>query len=300
LMLVNVNPSVAVRLTDWLSIGGGADVEYAHARLTNALDLGSICEIFGAQRGLPASVCPALGLAPQSVDGWVKVSGDNWNAGYNLGALVSPLPGLRLGVAYRSTIHHDLVGHADFQIPQKAAILQKISGALVNTGAHAAVDLPERVGLSAFQEINPRWALLTDITWTRWSLFEHIVFQFDNPKQPAIVQPEDWKDSFRYSIGVRWRPARTVQVRAGWAYDETPVRNQTLRTARVPDSDRVWLAGGVGWQPMDRVDLYLGYAHIFVLNAPIQNADPVSGDIQRGDYSAYADVVGVQATLALF
>jgi len=123
---------------------------------------------------------------------------------------------------------------------------------------------------------------------------------FSPLKQPAIVQPEDWKDSFRYSIGVRWQPARTVQVRAGWAYDETPVRNQTLRTARVPDADRVWLAGGIGWQPIDRVRLHLGYAHVFVLNAPIQNKDPVTGNILRGDYSAYADVVGVQATLALF
>src|SRR5438093_13162392 len=57
LLTVNVNPSLAVKVTDWLSLGGGADIEYAKARLTNALDLGSICQIFGARRGTPPAVC---------------------------------------------------------------------------------------------------------------------------------------------------------------------------------------------------------------------------------------------------
>jgi len=296
---VNVNPSVAVRLTHWLSVGGGADIEYAKARLTNALDLGSICQIFGAQAGLPAAVCPALGLRPQAVNGLFKVSGDDWNAGYNAGLLLSPRSGTRFGLAYRSRIHHDLGGQATFTIPKSAAILQKVSGALVDTGGHAAVNLPERVSLSAFQRLSPRWALLADITWTHWDRFDELVFRFDNPKQPTIVQPEGWQDSFRYSMGVRWRPLRQLSFRAGWAYDESAVPSATLRTPRIPDSDRVWLAAGVGWRPARRVRFDLGYAHLFVADASIENRDPVTGHVLRGDYSGDANIVGVQATLGL-
>src|SRR5438105_5006894 len=296
---VNVNPSVAVRLTHWLSVGGGADIEYAKARLTNALDLGSICQIFGAQRGLPAAVCPALGLRPQAVNGLVKVSGDDWNAGYNAGLLLSPWSGTRLGLAYRSRIHHDLGGQATFTIPKSAAVLQKASGALVNTGGHAAVDLPERVSLSAFQRLSPRWALLADITWTHWDRFDELVFRFDNPKQPTVIQPEGWQDSFRYSMGVRWRLLRQLSLRAGWAYDESAVPSATLRTPRIPDSDRIWLAVGAGWQPMRRVRFDLGYAHLFVADASIENRDPVTGHGLRGDYTGDANIVGVHATLGL-
>ena len=293
---VNVNPSLAVRVTPWLSIGGGADIEYARARLTNSLDLGSICRIFGAAQGIPPAVCDALGLPPGRVDGFVKISGDDWNAGYNAGLLLAPTAATRIGLAYRSRIHHDLGGEATFVIPKKAAILERVSGALRDTGGHAAVDFPERVALSGFHQLTRRWALLADVTWTHWDRFEDLVFRFDNPKQPTIVQPERWTDSFRYALGVRFDPLRTVSLRLGTAYDETPVPNEARRTPRIPDADRVWLAVGAGWRPTNRLRFDVGYAHIFSPGVSTANRDPVTGHLLRGDYSSEANVLGVQLT----
>jgi len=295
---VNVNPSIAVKLTDWLSVGGGADIEYAKARLTNALDMGSICQVFGAQMGIPPGACIAfLKLRPQSADGFVKVSGDDWNAGYNLGFLFRPAETWRIGLAYRSKIHHTLGGQAHFDVPPAARPLINAShGALVSTGAHASADFPERVSLSAFDQLTRQWALLADITWTHWSRFDELVFKFDNPKQPDIVQPEGWRDSFRYSVGGRWTPFRRWVFRLGTAYDEGTVPNAMLRTPRIPESDRVWLAAGAGYQLFDRVQVHLGYAHLFILEKSIENPDPVTGHILRGRYTAEADIVGVQFT----
>src|SRR4029453_8796576 len=99
---------------------------------------------FGAPLGVTPEVCTdVLGLRPQGADGFVKVSGDDWNAGYNLGVLFTPSKTWRLGLAYRSKIHHAISGRATFRVPQKASILQKVSGALVDTDGGAAVDLPE-------------------------------------------------------------------------------------------------------------------------------------------------------------
>jgi len=296
LYTVDVDPSLAVKLTDWLSVGGGADVQYAKARLTNSLDTGSICRIFGAKQGIPSAVCNALGLRPQKVDGHVKVSGDDWNVGYNLGLLFTPTARTRVGLSYRSDVEHDLGGDATFMIPKKAAILTKISGALVDTGAHAAADFPERVGLGASHEIVPGWTVLSDIVWTRWSRFDQLVFRFDNPKQPRIVQPEGWDDSFRYALGVRYAPNRIWTLRLGTAYDESAVPGATERTPRIPDADRIWLAAGVGVRPTERLQLDLGYAHIFSPSASIDNRDPVTGHTLRGNYDAYADVIGLQLT----
>jgi long-chain fatty acid transport protein len=294
---VNVNPTIAVRLADWVSIGGGADIEYAKARLTNALDMGSICQIFGARQNIQPSACTdLLGLEPQKSDGFVKVSGDDWNAGYNLGLLFTPSRRWRIGLAYRSTIHHTIGGRASFSVPKEARILRKLSGALLDTGGRASVDLPERLSLSAFDQLTPTWALLTDITWTHWARFDELVFQFDNPKQPTIVQPEDWRDSFRYSVGVRWTPWRRWTFRLGTAYDEGTVRNEELRTPRIPELDRVWIASGVGFRPFERVLLSLGYAHLFALEKRIANPDPVTGHVIRGHYTGEADIVGVQLT----
>jgi len=293
---VTVNPSLAVRVTDWLSVGAGADIEYAKARLTNALDLGSICQIFGAAQHISPAVCNALGLPPQKVDGWAKVSGDDWNEGYNLGLLFAPTRATRIGLAYRSSIHHDLGGSATFLVPKKAQILQKVSGALVGTGAHAAADFPERLSLAAFHQLTRRWALLADITWTRWSRFDQLVFRFDNPKQPTITQPENWEDSFRYALGVRFDPGRTVSLRLGTAYDENPVPDPESRTPRVPDADRIWLSAGAGWRPTDLLRFDIGYAHIFSPDVSIVSRDPVTGHILRGDFANNANIFGVQLT----
>ena len=292
----NVNPTIAWRPTDWFAIGFGADIEYIKARLTNAIDLGGVCEIFGGQAGLPPGACSALGFTPQSADATVKISGDDWSGGWNVGLMFAPWTTTRIGLSFRSDIEHELHGRATFFVPKKASILRKASGALFDTDATAAVDLPERATLGVYHELTPTVAVLADATWTRWSRFDELVFKFANPKQPTIVQPEGWQDTFRYALGVRWRPTPTVETRFGFAWDESTIPNETLRTPRVPDSERFWLSAGVGWQPFERLRVDVGYAHLFSPDVNIRNADPVTGHILHGSYSAEANIVGVQMT----
>ncbi len=292
----NVNPTIAFRPVDWIAFGAGSDVEYAKARLTNAIDLGGVCEIFGAKAGLPAGACTALGFAPQSLDGAVKLSGDDWAVGYNLGVMVAPWRTTRIGLSYRSSIDHELRGQAEFFIPKKADLLRKASGALVDTGVRAGATLPEKISLAAYHELSPQWAVLGDVTWTRWSRFQQLVFRFDNPKQPAIVQPEDFEDSFRFALGVRYHATDALELRLGTAYDESAISDVERRTPRIPDSDRIWLASGVAWRPLDGVRLDVGYAHIFTPNVGIRNRDPVTGHVIHGEYSGEANIMGVQLT----
>jgi long-chain fatty acid transport protein len=294
LLTVNVNPSLALKLMPWLSIGGGADVEYAKARLTNALDLGTICQENAPRFGLPPQACILVsGLRPQRNDGFTVFKGDDWNASYNVGVLLTPLDTTRIGLSYRAYTHHTFEGSAGFVIPKKAQILQRLSGALVDTNGNAAINLPDRVALSAFHQFTPRWAFLTDITWTHWSQFDQLVLNFDNPKQPTIVQPERWNDSFRYSVGTRWDPSRRWSVRFGAAYDETPIPDDAHRTARIPDSDRIWASFGVGFRFSDRMRFDFGYAHLFALDSSARNPDPISHNVQVGTYTAHADIVGI-------
>jgi long-chain fatty acid transport protein len=297
LITINTNPSLAVKLSDWFSFGAGADVEYARARLTNALDLGSLCQVVGRQQGIRAPVClRVLGLKPQGTDGFVVFRGDDFNASYNVGFLFTPSDTTRIGLAYRAYTHHSLGGQASFGLPKRGEALRKLSGALFDTGGHAAVDLPDRVSLSAFHQLTARWAFLADITWTHWSQFKDLIFYFDNPKQPTLVAPQRWNDSFRYSLGLRWDPFRQWSFRLGGAYDETPVPSQELRTARIPDSDRIWATFGAGFRWTDRVRFDFGYAHLFSIRASSDNPDPISHDLLKGHYTAHADIVGLGLT----
>ena len=63
---LNLNPTVAVKVTDYLSVGAGLDIMYFD---------------FNLKRVLPLPL-----LAPQALD----LQGDSWGLGFNLGLLLKP------------------------------------------------------------------------------------------------------------------------------------------------------------------------------------------------------------------
>ncbi len=297
LQTLNINPSAAFRVTDWFSVGGGVSAEWAAARLTNNIDLGTICQQRIGALGLPPQVCiDTLGLRPGRVDGYVRVQGDDWNMGWNVGMLFEPSEKTRIGLAYRSRIEHDLVGDADFIIPQQAQILSTQTGALVDTNARASATLPDRAAISLYHELTDQLHFLADVTWTNWSLFEELVIKFANPAQPDTVQPENWKDTMRYALGLVYVLDDVWSFRTGYAFDESPIEDPVDRTPRIPDSERHWLAIGLGIRPTSRIRIDFSYAHIFAPRVRTRNADPSTGNLLIGTFDAAADLFAFQFT----
>ena len=138
LKTININPSVALKVTDTLSLGGGLNLQYADAELSNAIDFGLIGQISG------------LGTQSQQIDGLVEVAGDDWSFGYNLGLLYEPSDRTRIGIAYRSDVTHDLKGDADFTVPNAAQPITA-TGQFVNTDAEAVLKLPDSLSLSIYE-----------------------------------------------------------------------------------------------------------------------------------------------------
>jgi len=108
-----------------------------------------------------------------------------------------------------------------------------------------------------------------------------------------VVQPENWKDTFRVGLGVKYDVSPALAIRVGVAYDPSPVRDQ-FRTARIPDSDRTWIVIGASYRPSPSLSLDIGYAHLFVKDASIDQVGS-TGDRLRGDYSSQVNIIGVQA-----
>jgi long-chain fatty acid transport protein len=291
---VNVNPSIAVKLLDTLSLGAGFSAQYTHVKLTNFLDLGSLCVV---QQGLPPAACSAVGLAPQGADAFVKLTGDSWGFGWNVGALWEPRPGTRIGVTYRSRVQHELEGDADFSVPRKARPLIRPTGQLRDTGVTAPVEFPDSASLAGFHQLTPAVALMADVTWTHWDRFTSLFANFDNPRQTDFTIPEEWQDTFRVALGTRWDVTDRWSVRAGFAWDQTTISTREHRDPRIPDSDRYWLAAGAGYQLTDAIRVDAGYAHIFVPDASIRTRDPIGRSVLRGEVSGHADLIAIQATV---
>lgn len=280
LMTLNLNPSIAYKATPSLSLGFGVNAQYANVELTNAVDLRRLVS----------------GTTAQDADAKSKVTGDDWGYGYNLGMLYELSSATRIGLAYRSQVALTLKGDAEFTPTNAtaAALLSAVqaTGSLVNTTVSSKTTLPETVSIAGFHQINSAWAIMADATWTRWSRFKELRIDFDSAQSDSVT-PQDWKDSWRYGVGVNWNPGGAIIYRAGIAYDQTPVPNAERRSPRVPDNSRRWLAFGGTYQSSKSLSFDFGYAHLFQSNAAIDNTDTFGHEL-RGVYDNNVNILSSQ------
>lgn len=276
LSTINVNPSVAWRLAPSLSIGAGLQVQWIKTELGNAIDFGTI----GAVAGVPGAI-------PSAQDGRVRVRGDDWGLGYNLGLLWSPGPATRIGIAYRSRIDHELGGRAQFTLDQAGigAALSAGTGAFVNTDVSAKTTLPATLSVGAYHDISAHWAVMGEVAWTGWSDLEELRLSFGNPNEPDNVTELDFVDTIFAAVGVTWKPNDAWSLRGGLAHDQDATRKR-FRTPRIPGGARYWLSTGVTYAPKPWLTLNVSATHIFVDDADIALTTEGEGNAFRGNLSA--------------
>ncbi len=302
LTIININPSVAWKINDSFSIGGGLNLQYAKAELSSAIDFSTVCIgafSAGGLAAIGANCGPGGFTTPGNAakDGKATIKGDNWGYGFNLGAMWQIVPSTRIGISYRSSIEQDLKGDATYEKPAGLPGAVAASSRFTDTGATAGVDLPESVSIGLHSQIDESWALMADLTWTKWSRFEELRVKFANGA-PDNVTTEKWDDSFRVAIGGSYKPSSAWTLRAGIAYDQSPVPDE-FRTPRIPDQDRTWLSFGANWKITQNGSLDFGYAHIFVKSASLNLSAAVAENNGRGTLTGSydnpsVDIISVQ------
>jgi long-chain fatty acid transport protein len=272
---INVTPSVAYRVNDRLSIGGGVQFGYAESTLTKAINVGGI---LGMALGSPV----ALPLE----DGQSAMTGNGLAAGFDLGLLYEFAPTTRLGVNWRSQMTYTLKGDIAFgNIPAMMA------AALPNGSVKADVTLPDTVTIGFYHEISPQWAVMADIAWTNWSTFDEIRIKYTAIDHEDLVTTEDWKDTWFYSLGLTYKLDDKNRFQFGVAYDGSPVDIETRR-AGIPDANRYWLSTGYTYTMNPKTSFNIAYAHIFCDSVAIHEGDANSAaGLLTGEYSGHVDIV---------
>ncbi len=265
LVVADIAPSVAWRVADWLSVGGGIDVQYANATLSNAI---------------PDTLQP--GGPTVATDGLSELEGDDWSVGYNVGVLLEPLPGTRLGVHYRAPISHDLKGKS--RISGLTGALAAANGSFAGT---AGLDLPGFLTVGIAHELTPHLTLLGEAQWFDWSRFEDIRIRFDDG-MPDVVIAQDYADSYAVSIGFEYAFAEAWTARAGVRYDATPTVDR-FRSASVPDADSFAVGFGLSYRLLDALVVDVAYYHA--------RWQAIEIDLDRGFFAgtAAAGVVNTRA-----
>jgi len=298
---VNINPSIAWNATDKVSVGFGVSIQYIDLELTNNIESNGACANIANNFGVPIANCAGI-----TGDSASKLTGDSTELGWNAGILIDLDEKSRLGIAYRSSIKHDVSGNAEYNLdPVLAGVAGAVSipnspyNILQNTSLEATAALPETFSVSFAGDVSKEWTVLADWTWTGWSSLDEIVIRQSGgvPGQEPTLDLQ-YKNANRYSIGAHYKPEGKFIYRGGLAYDESAIRSKTTITPRVPGNDRTWLSLGIGYTPAESWSLDFGYSHLFISTTEIQNGPSASssGAILIGEYESSVDILSAQAT----
>lgn len=301
----NFDPSLSWRLSKQLSLGVGVDYQRIQAELTNGVNYTAVVaqglQGLVAAGQLPASAVPGLIAANAGLEGHTSVRGDDSSWGFNAGLLYEFSDDTRVGLSYRSTVDYTLEGSVRFRPatatnPVGAGIIASASapGAALATGpARVDLKLPDIATASLYHRMG-KVELVADVAWTGWSSIQELRI-VRGAGQLLSVTPERWKDTWRYAIGATYRLDDQWKLRGGVAHDGTNVPDST-RTARLPDSERTWVAVGAQWNPGGAWVIDVGYAHLFAEDVPLNQDDgnAAARGFLIGEQQSAVDIVSAQ------
>ena len=285
LLTININPAIAYKINDQWSIGGGLNLQYVDLTLTSAVDFGALLGASG------------------SADGFAKLTADNSDSlsyGWNAGLLFNLNETTRFSLAYRSAINHHAEGEADFTVPASASAIVS-TGLFADSNIYSDVTLPASASLSAFHSLTEDLDLMADITWTQWSVYDELRIKYDNPLQPDSATTQNYQDQWRVALGGRYQVNKALILRTGLAYDQRAASSEKYLSPRTPDTDRYWVALGMGYAFTDMIAMDLGYSHLFMPETPIDNTYESSqatlSHTLTGDFTSSVDILSAQLTM---
>ena len=270
------------------------------------------------QASLPSAIASMQGNAAD--DSELKYEGTDWAFGYNFGVMYDVDPTLRFGAAYRSSIKQKLEGDANWYNPSSitvpglsnlgtagtilnAALQNQLAGAFsafTNSTGTVGVDTPDTASLNFFKQLNAKWAIMGDYTHTWHSKFDTLALDFSNNLPDAVIA-QHWKNTNRYSLGTTYQFSQPLQIRAGVAYDQSPVPDSSDRLAALPDNNRTWFSLGVNYVFTPNLSLDLAYTYVKIQDAHMNNNENCvlpactgSGTTTTADFKSDANILGMQ------
>lgn len=284
---INLNPSIAFRVNDMVSLGAGLNWQRIEADYYRQVSIAS------------------AGLS--RVTSHMNLSDDAW--GWNVGALFTLSPSTKVGVSYRSAIQYHTDGDVTLRgdgsaIGNGTAVALRAGGGA--SDVKADIKVPDTFIVSVNQRLSDRWDMLGDISWTGWSTIKNVdIYRTSGLQNGARAQRLDanFQNTYRIALGATYALSDAVKLQFGLAYDQTPVKKASTRLTSLPDNDRTWFTVGTQWKPAKEQTLELGLAYLYVKNPKINKNETTVNPLTNrgtvtGEYDASVWIMGAQYSLA--
>lgn len=325
---IYIQPTAALQLNSWLSVGAG--LNYIHS----AVDLKQRADLSANPVGsasLPAGTTfAALGIPVGTDFADANLTGSSWSMTGHLGLLITT-ERMNIGIRYQMRSTADIQGDAVFtQVPtgillpagsplQPAAPTRCVGVAANDTlSARAGLPLDDVLYCGAFQSTlakqhasvriplpdqlvigtsilaTEKLRLLFDLQYVNWQLFEVLNLTFANLGQRP--QYEDYNSTFGARFGAEYRFSDGLTIRAGGLVHEAAAPAQTV-TPLLPEAERSEGTLGASIRIGRNGMLDLAYQRIWqadrrgrVTEAPVRG--PAGASANTGVYGAAGNLFG--------
>lgn len=237
-------PTVAYEPIEELTLGASMNITYVDARLTSAATI---------------------------VDGEGA-----FDLSFGAGVLWRPTASTQLGLAYQHGYDLEIDG-----------TFTATGTPFSNAPAQATASLPSTISAGIVQGITDDFRIMGEVQWQNWSVFDEINISVNGFGQVGQDE-QNYDDAFYFALGGEYDVNDAFTVRLGAAYDQTPTNEDFLagqinsttatnRTARIPDTDRVWVSIGGSYDINDHMAVNAGYSYLFGLDdarVGLRNAAP--------------------------
>lgn len=185
----DVNPNIAVKLTDQISLSVGIRAETFDARFTRQV-----------------SLAPFTGR-----DYLLDMEGDDVALGYNVGFYWTPQSNISFGASYQSRVEQHIRG----------------TGTCAGGDYDVASDLTAPAMLYLGTSLKPmkRLKINFGVVYTMWNSFDTLAIRFDPALFGSIgksASHKGWKTAIRPQVGAELALTTNLFLRGGYVYDQTP------------------------------------------------------------------------------
>ena len=257
LQALGIQPAVAYQVTDWLSLGAGVVALY----------------------GVLDEKVAVNNIGPNQGDGKLKIEDDDWTYQVNLGVLVAPRQGTRFGLTYLSEGDLKFKDEPDFSNlgPGLEAALQ--AKGLLDGEIKIDFTLPQALMLSAYHELNDRWAIMSNLGWQDWSEFGEVGVTVASEDTSSLTVDRNYKDTWHAAVGAHYRVAAPWLLTAGIAYDSSMMDDDD-RTPDLPLGEQWRFGLGARYDWSEKLALGLGYTLLWGGDLDMDvNRGPLAGRV---------------------
>lgn len=246
LLVAQLNPSVAYKVNDKLSLGAGVSMEYAMLNQT----LGTA----------------AFDNGKDFATG--DLSADDVTFGWNVGAMYQFDDANRLGFTYRSKIDHELKG----DIKADVDVLDKGD----EEDAQVNLIMPAQAKLSGYHAVQPNLALLWTIGWQDLSAVKQTDVILGGHNSPVV---RDWKDTYSASIGGHFKINNALRFELGYSYETSPQDDPEKINVDVPTGPISKYSTGLTWSINSDMMAQFYYEYLDGGTIRTQASDTITGEL---------------------